>query len=158
MKLSHDEEARLKELLVANGGVITPRLVTEDAMSESSPFHHRYDGFDQEKAAFKHWDSISRTIISSSRGFRVVEKISAIPLVSNILIEDPDKPKGEQGYVTAKSLRVKSKKESAREALRSYLLRAEGSMRKAEEVAMALGLEGEIQSILAEIRKIRGAA
>jgi hypothetical protein len=152
MRLTKEQQQYVKELSLANGGVITPDLIIKDAKRKKSPLHECFN-WDVNKAAMEHWLGVARNIISSVQ-VTVTEHTVVFPTPA--YVEDPDKPKGTQGYVSTITLR--SNKDKARRALIRELERAEAFMQRAYNVAAAVGLSNEIEALLAQIRSIARSA
>jgi len=152
VRLTKSQQLYIKELAFSNGGKMTPDLIIADAKKKRSPLHGLFE-WDLKKAAHQHWLVTARTIITS---VTVVCTEHTITIPTNAYIEDPDKPRGSQGYVSTVTLR--SDKEKARRALVRELERAESFMQRAYNVAAAVGLSDEVESILAQIRSIARSA
>lgn len=152
MRLSQGQQKYVKELSLRNGGLLTPDLLVSDAQKKNSPLHSLFE-WDVNKAAMAQWIATARTIIASVH-VTVTEHSIVVPTPA--YVEDPDKPRGAQGYVSTFTLR--SDKEKARRVLVRELERAESYMQRAYTVAAAVGLSGEVESLLAQVRRIARSA
>ena len=143
---------RIIDLAERNGGSIEPDQVIADARSERSPLHSYFD-WDVERAAWEHWRGIARGLIRSVQ----IERVLHRKTVSTIAyVRDPSKPSDEQGYVSTAILR--DDKFHARLALEAEFDRAEAALRRATEVAKALGLERDVERLLHRIGAVRATA
>jgi len=143
---------RVREIADKKGG-IEPMDVVEDAKDPASPLHDMFD-WDVESAALKQWIDTARNIIRQIR-FEVVTKNVSQPSVI-AYVEDPDKPKGTQGYVS--TIVVQNDKDKAERVLRQECERAEAAMRRVYKVADSLKIKPQkVETILAQIRGIRRA-
>lgn len=143
---------RLQQLAAENGGQLTPDAVVADAKKKTSPLH-RYFDWDDKVAAMKWRREQARQLI---RSVRVEVEQQEIKVRAIGYVQDPDKDSSEQGYVPTVTL--KSDRDRAIQALEQELMRAEAAMNRAYEVASSLGLESEVDAILARIRGVRSAA
>lgn len=152
MKLSKEQQQRVKELSLSNGGLLTPDLIIEDAKSKTSPLHSLFE-WNLKKAALAQWQYTARVIVAS---VHVSVSEHKVILPAPAYVEDPDKPRNTQGYVSTVTLR--SDKDKARRALIQELERAESYMQRAYKVAEAVGLSHEVEELLARIRHIARSA
>lgn len=143
---------RLQQLAAENGGQLTPDAVVADAKKKASPLH-RYFDWDDKVAAMKWRREQARQLI---RSVRVEVEQQEIKVRAIGYVQDPDKDSADQGYVPTVTL--KSDRDRAIQALEQELMRAEAAMNRAYEVASSLGLESEVDAILARIRGVRSAA
>jgi hypothetical protein len=143
--------ARLKWLQDERGG-LDPRAVVEDAKDPGSPLHGCFE-WDAEKAAENYWLIQARNLI---RSVRLVVSEERINLKTIAYVRDPEKAADESGYIS--TTHVRTDKERSRQVLTQELLRAESAMERAYDVADALGLGEDVNSLLAQIRGIRSAA
>lgn len=144
--------ARMRKLHAENGGILTPDIVVQDASDETSPLHTYFE-WDDAEAAVKWRRAQARDLI---RSIRVEVEYEDVHIKTIGYIQDPDKDTNVQGYVPVAILR--SDKDRARRALEQELNRAESAMHRAYDVAHALGLSGEVELLLTQIRGIRTAA
>lgn len=142
---------RLQQLQDASG-VITPDDVLADAVNPESPLHDQFD-WDDSSAARKYRLDQARTLIRSVR-LVLTEKKHQIQSIA--YVRSPDAGSKEQGYVS--SIVLRDDKARARQALIGELQRAEAALQRAYDVANAVGLSGEVDKLLAQIRNVRAAA
>jgi hypothetical protein len=143
--------ARLQSLQDAEGR-LDPRIVIDDAKDPDSPLHECFE-WDKEKAAESYWLIQARQLIRSVRLTVTEEKHQFTGIA---YVRDPEKPEGEAGYISTITLRTS--KDRSRDALISELNRAESALQRAYDVASTLGLQSEVESLLAQLRGIRSAA
>lgn len=158
---------RLQQLSDQNGGTLTPDKVVEDSKDEASPLHRYFDWGDTD-AAIKWRRKQARELI---RSIRVEVHEQPRPPVRSVrtevheqqvrikaigYVQDPDKPASSQGYVPTASLRLD--RDRAMRVLEAELVRAEAAMSRAKGVAAALGLEDEVDAVIARIRGMKSAA
>ncbi len=147
-------EAIVKELkqLENERGELTPQSVVERAHDPESLLHE-YFTWDDQEAAYKWRLEQARRLIRSVR-LQINETQTNIRSVA--YVRDPSKPDKETGYVSTASIRTD--KERAREAVKAEIDRAISCMSRAYEVAHAVGMANEIDSLRAELERVRKAA
>lgn len=138
---------RLTEICKANGGVLTPEAVVEDAKSKASPLHGQFQ-WNVKQAAYQHWLDQARSLIRSVRVVLTEDWIRAPAYV-----RDPHAERDVQGYVTTLSLR--SDEDAARAVVVAEFSRAAAAIRRAREVAKALDLEEVMDELLVRIEDTR---
>lgn len=136
----HDHLIRMHQ----QHGTLTPELVVEDAKRQDSPLHELFE-WDQQKAAQAHWHEVARQLI---RNVRVVITNDERVLRAPYFVRDPSLPSHQQGYTTVEKLR--SEPDMAREAVAEECSRAAAAFRRAQEVAMAVGVASDVQRLLLE--------
>lgn len=141
-------KGRLEELAAANRGRLTPALVIEDAKNPKSPLHGQFT-WNTSKAAYERWVEQARELI---RSVRVEVRTTTHFIMAPRYVHDPQSGNG-QGYAELTALR--STKTIAREALQYELDRALAALERAQEVATALGLHGEIARFLNGLRGLK---
>jgi hypothetical protein len=140
---------RLADLEKANSGRLTPAAVVEDARKPSSPLHDQFE-WDKSKAAYAHWLEQARTLITS---VYYVHKTEQTTVKAVFYHRDPNAAGNEQGYVSVPTLR--SDEESARAAL-VEAFRAVGDMlRRAQQLAIVLEMDGEVAALLNGVVELR---
>ena len=124
--------ARINFLYQKSGGNLTAEQVVEDAKSASSPLHKFFE-WNLRKAAEKHWFDTARALIRAVRVDIIKEDrtVEAIAYIKN--------PGSKSGYVSITKLQ--SDQDSALEALKTEFQRIADTLRRAREIATALGLE-----------------
>lgn len=145
MNITNEVRERINEIAAANGGHITADMVLADARRESSPLHACYD-WNVESAAHEHWLDTSRRLI---RSVRVVFKEERSVIRAMAYVRDPAMPSDRQGYVSVTKLR--DDQDLSREALVNEFARAAGALRRARELAAALGMREQMDSMLDQI-------
>lgn len=141
---------RLAEIAKANGGILTPESVVEDAKSKQSPLHGQFE-WNVKKAAHQYWLDQARNLIRTVRVAVTEEWISAPAWV-----RDPNAENDQQGYVSI--VRLRDDKEAAREVIVQEFGRAAGAIRRAREVARFLNLEKEADNLIAQIEDVKAMA
>jgi hypothetical protein len=142
MKLTDDQIERVKALETARGE-ITPRAVVEDAKDKSSPLHELFE-WNKVKAAEAHWLDVAREVIGA---VRVVVVTTEHTIKAPMYVRDMSA--NGQGYRSVTSLR--SDPVSARQSLIYTLEVAAGHLRRAQDIAQPLGLQAEVDQLLAQI-------
>lgn len=146
MKLTEAQRARLK-VIESKEGRLLPSLVVADAKSKTSPLHDLFE-WDLRTAAAICWTQRAREIIAAG-AFIVTTTETTVS--SPIYVRDPD-AKGE-GYRAVTSLREDP--EAARESLIYTLTIAAGHIRRALDLAQALGLEDEVDALMRQIAGVQ---
>lgn len=137
---------RLEGIAAAAGGRLTPSDVIADAEHEDSPLH-KYFQWDDALAAFQYRLEQARFLI---RSVRISYEHEGTTLETVAFIRDPRaEAEGEQGYISV--LSIKSDKQNAREAVIREFGRAKSALARAREIAVVLGLESEIESLVSGI-------
>jgi hypothetical protein len=154
MKLTEDQIERIKEL-ESDGRRITPAAVVEDARQKGSPLHSLFE-WNTRKAAEQHWIQTAREIIGAVHVQHTTQHYS---IKGVAYVRDPG-ANGAQGYQHIEALRRDPS--SSRESLIYTLEVAAGHLRRAYDLAVVLGMEGEIDALMAQVagvqRQIRDAA
>lgn len=145
MNITDEVRQRINQIADANGGHITADMVLADARDESSPLHGCYN-WDVNGAAHEHWLDTSRRLI---RSVRVVIKEERSVIRAMAYVRDPAVPSDRQGYVSVAKLR--NDEDLSREALVDEFARAASALRRARELAAALGLREQMDSMLEQI-------
>lgn len=140
---------RLQQLADDNGGRLTPQAVVADARDPESPLHSRFT-WDDAAAAEQHRLSQARQII---RSVEVVIKNTTTTVRAPYYVRDPEAGAQEQGYVALKAVRGEA--ELAREVVVEEFSRAAHILRRAQNVARALGMEGEVAVLVEQITALR---
>lgn len=146
MKLTDAQIAHVKSLETARGG-ITPSAVVEDAKQKSSPLHSLFE-WNKNKAAEAYWLTIAREVIGE---VNMIVTTTEHTFKSPYYVRDPDA--NGQGYRSVAAIR--SETDSAREALIYTLNVAAGHLRRAENLASALGMQAEIDHLLMQIAGVQ---
>lgn len=142
MKLTNTQLARIKGL--ERRGKITARRVYEDAKNAKSPLHALFD-WNVQHAAEKWWLHRARLIIGA---VTVEVTHNHTVITSPAYVVDTTATKG-GGYQSVVSL--KADPDSARESLIYTLEVAAGHIRRAYDLSAPLGLQRQIDQLLAQI-------
>ena len=142
--------SRLKDL--ERNGELTSLRVLEDAQDSESPLHQYFD-WDDSSAAHRFRIEQARTLIRSVRVVLTETKHDR-PVIA--YVRNPDMGPSESGYIS--TIHLRSEKGMAREALRRELERAESALRRAYDVADAVGLTKEVDALLLKVRGVLAAA
>lgn len=118
-------------------GRVTPETVVDAAADPSSPLHEHFE-WNEGKAAHAYRLEQARRLI---RAVRVVVTIETRAISTVHYVRDPKRAAEEQGYVSLTQLR--SEPDTARAMLHAEFARAAACLRRAEDLADALGLRGE---------------
>lgn len=143
MKITEEVKQHLAALEVS--GRLTPEAVVEDAKREDSPLHGFFK-WDLEAAAELHWLDRARQLI---RAVKVVIVRNDYTFKAPFYVPDPSRAGKEQGYTSLVTLR--GDPIAARESLVIECERAAAVLKRAQKIAMALGLESEIDDILSRL-------
>ena len=155
-------DERLQQLYDEHG-CLTPDIVIEDARDTESPLHEQFN-WDVQEAAMEAWRATARRLIRTVKVQVTIEDTKWDPKARTILppiyVRDPSRPSAEQGYARVADLR--SDRDRAMAALMYEIDRADAAIRRAREVADALGLLDEVNIVSSALstvrRKAKGAA
>ncbi len=142
MKLTQAQIARIKALETKHGRLSARRLV-EDAKSKRSPLHSLFP-WNLRKAAEITWLARARDIIGA---VKYVHHTTDHTIKAPAYVFDPSQKGG--GYQSVAVMRADPS--SARESLIFTLKIASGHIRRAFDLAGPLGLEAEVDQLLAQI-------
>lgn len=143
MKLT---EAQVEHIvsLETEGRRLTPAALVEDARQKNSPLHSLFN-WNAKRAAELYWLDVARHIIGE---VRVLVTRKQYAFKTPCYVRDTSDPKA-QGYRHVEALR--RDRVSSRESLIYTLETAAGHVRRAHDLALTLGLEGEIDALLEKI-------
>lgn len=151
MRLTKQQVARLRAL-ESTDGRLTAQRVVQDARHARSPLHRLFN-WNTKHAAERWWLHRAREIIGA---VTVVITNETTTIRSPVYVHLPE----EKGYQTVAMLR--SDPNQARESLIYTLEMASGHLRRALDLAAPLGLQNQVDALIAEIvgvqRVIRQAA
>jgi len=136
---------RLQQIADANDGLLTPESVVEDARSKTSPLHGQFT-WSQKQAAYERWLDQARSLIRTVQ-IEILHRETTFK--APFWLHDPDVGQGEQGYRSA--IEIRSDKEKAKATVYQECARAAGAIRRAQDVAISLGLENLIAKLLNQI-------
>ena len=149
MKLNNIDVQRALAALENDDGVITPEAVVAAAAPPDSALHG-YFTWDDAKAAHAHRLDQARTLIRSVKvEFRIDRKV----VRSVAYVRDPQADAGEQGYRSVAELRRVP--DEARNAVVAAFAAAAAHLRRARELADALGQQVEIDDTVQGIIDLR---
>lgn len=140
------------DTLYVKHGRLTPALVVHAARQPQSPIHSHFE-WDDGKAAAAWREDQARTLI---RSVRITIRVDNVPLSTVRYLRDPAAADGEQGYRSIDSLL--HDKAGAAQALRYELARALALLERARTIALALGLEDQVDDALAGITALHELA
>jgi hypothetical protein len=140
---------RMAAIEAANGGRLTPDAVVADAKDPASPLHEHFE-WDIDKAAAAHWIEQARALITS---VRVSMKTETRSVSVPYYVRDPSADNQQQGYISVTRLRTDA--DLARDAIVSEFSRVADLLRRARELAVALGAEHDVESLLQSVIGMR---
>lgn len=146
--MSEDIIAELTRLAKANAGRLTPDNVVDAAQDEASPLHQCFE-WDNDAAAHMFRVEQARHLI---RSVRVDVTTSHHTVRVPAFVHDPECERGEQGYVSIRQL--SSDEDKSREVVIAEFSRAASALRRARAVAMALGIEEQIDDISEQMKRV----
>lgn len=142
--------ARLAELEIKGGGNLTHEMVLADAQDPSSPLHDYFE-WDDTKAAQAWRIEQARLLV---RSVRVVINTERQVITTIGYVRNPDLPGDEPGYVS--TARILNDKDRAREVLLLEFERVTAALRRARELAIAFGLEDDVDLLQLGVTMVRG--
>jgi hypothetical protein len=128
--------------ILEENGRVTAEALVQAARDSAHPLHKEFP-WDDKRAAHQHRLDVARRIIASVRIVvtTTTRKVSCVGYV-----RDPDAvPR--QGYVSV--TRLRTERESAREALGAEIARVQSILERARELAIGLELDEDFQLSLA---------
>jgi len=140
---------RLEDIARANGGVLRPFDVVQDARQPDSPLHQLFN-WDIEQAAQEHWMNTARKIIAT---VKVNITTDTIVLRAPAYVRDPRLHGKEQGYL--ETIKLRTEHEIAKEVLASEVQNVISALRRARNVAAAVDMEFEIDRLMEEFLDMR---
>lgn len=146
--MSEDIIAELTRLAKANAGRLTPDNVVDAAQDEASPLHQCFE-WNDDAAAHMFRVEQARHLI---RSVRVDVTTSRHTVRVPAFVHDPECERGEQGYVSIRQL--SSDEDKSREVVIAEFSRAASALRRARSVAMALGIEDQIDDISEQMKRV----
>lgn len=140
------------EQLEQQHGRLTPSVVVEDARNGDSPLHDLFQ-WDVDNAAMRYWLHRAREIIHSVRVQVITEKFT---VKAPFYVRDASLSHKEQGYVSVATLQKDPI--GARASLREEFSRVESSLARARTIAVALGLEDDLEGLIAHVVRVKELA
>lgn len=147
--MKHAVIQRLQEIELANGGILRPSDVVEDAKSPDSPLHDLFD-WDVNRAAERHWIDRARQIITS---VKVVVSHNKTAVSTVYYVRDPSIESGKQGYVSISSLSEDQSR--AKEAVIREFAVAMAALKRAQAVAKSLNIEPSLASVMVRLQDVQ---
>lgn len=147
LKLTQTQIDTIRGLEVA--GVLTASALVVEARKPDSPLHPLFN-WDAAQAAEHFWLMQARRIIAR---VRVHIQTSTVSITAPAYVRDPEAVPKQQGYRRVDALRADE--DLAREALNAELKRVSDALNRAQRMAIALGLQGEIDHLLAGVASLR---
>lgn len=144
-------EQRLQEIADRDGH-LTADAVIEDAQHPESPLHDQFE-WDDAKAAMEARRETARRLI---RSVKVVVRTETHTIAVPRYVRSPDAPEREQSYSESASLR--SDYDRAMASFAYEVERAEAAIRRAQNVAYAVGLQDEIEWLAESIVRVKSKA
>lgn len=140
-------EQTLYALADANNGRLTPDLLIEAARDPESVLHPRFE-WDDSVAAVEYRRAQARALI---RTVRIEFRTETLSFSAPAFVREPGLGRA-PGYISTGRLR--NDEDQAREAVVAEFARASAALRRAQEVAAALGLSSAIAEIEGQIVKL----
>jgi hypothetical protein len=138
------------EKLVDENGRLDPETLVKAARRRSHPLHDCFE-WDSKKAAHAHRLSQARALI---REVRVEVKTTVTRVTAVAYVKDPSSLARERGYVALHTIPTAS--ERAREVIRQEMTRVESALSRARAVAVAVGLEDDLDVMIRAAALING--
>lgn len=139
----------LQAIAERNGGRITADEVVAAARHPESPLHDLFE-WDAGKAAMEHWRERARQII---RSVKVIVRTDVTTVRTVGYLRDPERESDEQGYRSIAAIRTDA--DLAREVCVAEFSRAAAALRRAKDIAAALGVGDEIDTLIEGVETIR---
>jgi hypothetical protein len=131
--------------LETEDGRITPDDIVRAAQDHNSPLHKEFE-WDDAAAAQAHRLNQARELIRRVEVHIVINRVQ-VGVVG--YVRDVEQPSNKQGYRSVR--RLQSEEELARETVAAEFEHAASRLRRARDIAIALGLEGEIDQRIADL-------
>lgn len=133
-------------------GRLTPDVVLAHAQAPTHPLHDRFE-WDNEKASHQYRIEQARALI---RSVQVVITIDHHTISPSYYVRDPRMEHDEPGYVSLDQLRTKP--DIARSMIDAEFARVLSLLKRAEDLAEALGLAPVVKDIAARVKRVRTRA
>lgn len=140
----------IQALADAHDQRLTPDIVVESARNPESPLHARFE-WDDTKAADEHRRAQARMLI---RSIKVEYRTTTMSFEAPAFVREPGLGHM-QGYISVGRLRTQE--DAARSAIVAEFARASAALRRAQEIAKALGMEDQIALLEAQIVRLGDA-
>ena len=135
--------------LESKNGRLTPEDVIMAARNPKSPLHGEFQ-WDKDKAAHAHWIEQARALI---RSVRVVIIEDRREIATYHYVRDPAAEHDEQSYVSLERLR--DEPENAKKMIIAEFSQAEAVLKRAENLADAVGLKKEVIPATRKVQAVR---
>lgn len=149
-----DNKRRIATLALAQiagkGGRLTAEKVVEHAADPTHPLHGFFE-WDDTEAARKYRIAQARELIAWAQ-MRV--KVNNVTMDVSAFVRDRSLGANEPGYVSVLTLRKNP--DEARMAVVGEFNAAAGHLRRARDLAVALGFAGEIESLIRDLTAVSG--
>ena len=139
---------RLEKIRSRNQGVLTPDDVVKDASSKTSPLH-AYFTWDDSEAAHRYRLDEARSLI---RNVKVEVTTTSSRIAAPFYVRDPRVGPENQGYGSIAEIR--DERDVAADSLRYEFDRAIGLLKRAVDIAEALGIADQVQDLLNQAQVI----
>jgi hypothetical protein len=149
--LTKEKADRIRSLSDAEGH-IEPSEVVADARDPSSPLHDEFN-WNKEEAAEAHWLDTARGLI---RFVRLEVQIEQTSVVAPFYVVDPIRPPRSKRYVELTTAARSA--DIANRVLIDECDRIVAAIRRAQSVAVVLGLSGQLDAMLADVSRLRSKA
>lgn len=139
------------ESLETREGTVTPRALWESAQDESHPLHNEFE-WDDSVAAAAHRDEQARKLLRVRITITHEERIISAP----ICVRTPEADAGTASYTRTTS--ILSDIDRSRKVLLEEIARARRAVERAKDVADALGLGDECDTLIGQLDRLQSAA
>lgn len=144
--LTPEARGALEKMEKKHGGLL-PAAVVEEARDEASPLH-QYFTWDKDEAHAELLIIQARTLI---RSVKIEVTVHERVLSSPRYVKNPSQGQN-QGYVSV--LSIKKDGQRAIEVFRDEVRRSLSMLRRAEKVAVSLGLDGDLEDTIKRLEGI----
>lgn len=149
--LTKDKTDRIRSLSDVEGH-IEPRDVIADARDPRSPLHDEFN-WNVDEAAEAHWLDTARGLI---RFVRLEVKDEEVTVIAPFYVVDPVRPPRSQRYVELTTARRSA--DVANRVLIDECDRIVAAIRRAQAVAVVLGLSDQLHAMLDDVTRLRSKA
>jgi hypothetical protein len=150
--MTNEEKRQALLELEDEHGRLTPELVVKAAAAPDHPLHSEFEWNDS-VAAQRFRLAQARTLI---RSVRYVETVTEYQTPAPSYVRDPDAEAEKQGYRSLTHLRTDE--DAARSAIVREFSVAAAHLRRARNVATALGLQHEVEDLLERLVRVQEMA
>lgn len=150
MSLSNEQKRQILDDIQRRRGALRPRDVVEEARDPSHPLHDHFE-WDDARAGQMYREQQARELLQT---VYVRLRQGEVQLTVPNYVRDPRAPATEQGYVSV--VKIRTERELAADAIRAEFERARSAMRRARDLAKALGMTEDVDGLLAELERLAG--